>query len=59
MKEKKIEIAYQFAQLSELSEEEQTLVKKAKTATQNSYANYSHFHVGCLLVGGWQHRDRC
>lgn len=30
MKEKKIEIAYQFAQLSELSEEEQTLVKKAK-----------------------------
>ena len=54
MKEKKIEIAYQFAQLSELSEEEQTLVKKAKTATQNSYANYSHFHVGaaCLLEDG-------
>ena len=54
MKERKIEIEYQFAQLSELSEEEQALVNKAIAATRNSYANYSHFHVGaaCLLADG-------
>jgi len=54
MKERTIKIEYQFAQLSELSEEEKTLVAKAITATQNSYANYSHFHVGaaCLLADG-------
>ena len=46
MKERKIEIKYQFAQLSELSEEEKALVEKAIAATNNSYANYSHFHVG-------------
>ena len=54
MKERKIEIEYQFAQLEELSQEEQNLVKKAIAATQNSYANYSHFYVGasCLLEDG-------
>ena len=54
MKEKRIEIEYQFAQPEELSKEEQTLVEKAKAATNNSYANYSHFHVGaaCLLSDG-------
>ena len=54
MKERTIKIEYQFAQLSELSEEEKTLVAKAITATQNSYADYSHFHVGaaCLLADG-------
>lgn len=54
MKERKIEIEYQFAQLEELSQEEQSLVKKAIAATQNSYANYSHFYVGasCLLEDG-------
>lgn len=54
MKEKTIEIKYQFAQLDELSKEEQVLVEKAKIATKNSYANYSHFHVGaaCQLSDG-------
>ena len=54
MTERKIEIEYQFVQLSELSKEEQDLVEKAKAATSNSYANYSHFHVGaaCLLEDG-------
>lgn len=54
MKEKIIEIKYQFVQQEELSKEEQTLVEKAKAATNNSYANYSHFHVGaaCLLADG-------
>ena len=54
MKERKIEIEYQFAQLEELSQEEQKLVEKAIAATQNSYANYSHFYVGasCLLEDG-------
>ena len=54
MKEKTIKIEYQFAQLEELSKEEQQLVEKAMAATRNSYANYSHFHVGaaCLLEDG-------
>lgn len=54
MKEQTLNIQYQVAQLQELSEEEQTLVKKAMAATENSYANYSHFHVGaaCLLANG-------
>ena len=54
MKERKIEIEYQFAQFEELSLQEQKLVEKAKAATSNSYANYSHFNVGaaCLLADG-------
>lgn len=54
MTKRTITIEYQFAQLSELSEEEQTLIEKAKMATHNSYANYSHFNVGaaCLLDDG-------
>lgn len=54
MKEKIIKIEYQFAQLEELSDEEQNLVKQAIAATNNSYANYSHFNVGaaCLLADG-------
>jgi len=54
MKEKTIEIQYQFAQFEELGETERQLVNKAIAATQNSYANYSHFYVGaaCLLADG-------
>ncbi len=54
MKEKIIKIEYQFAQLDELEDREQDLVLKAIAATRNSYANYSHFHVGaaCLLADG-------
>ena len=52
MKEQTLNINYQIAELSELNETEQTLVKKAMEATNNSYANYSHFYVGaaCLLA---------
>ena len=54
MKEHTLHIQYQVAQLEELPTDEQLLVKKAKEATRNSYANYSHFHVGaaCLLADG-------
>lgn len=54
MKEKTLNIHYEVAQLGELSPEEQELVQQAKTATDNSYANYSHFHVGaaCRLADG-------
>ena len=54
MKEQTLNIQYQVAQLTELSDAEQDLVKKAMAATENSYANYSHFHVGaaCLLANG-------
>ena len=49
MKNLKIEIPYQFAQLEELSKDEQELILLAKEATKNSYANYSHFYVGAAL----------
>lgn len=54
MKEQSILIKYQVAQLEELCPEEQELVSKAIKATQNAYANYSHFHVGaaCRLENG-------
>lgn len=54
MKEQSLNIQYQVAQLDELSDIEQQLVKKAMEATNNSYANYSHFYVGaaCLLADG-------
>lgn len=49
MKNIRIELNMQFAQLDELMPQEQELVKKAIQATNNSYANYSHFHVGAAL----------
>ena len=54
MKEQSIHIKYQVVQMEELCLEEQELVNKAKEATKNSYANYSHFHVGaaCRLSDG-------
>ena len=58
MKEKKIEIAYQFAQLSELRGAD--VGKEGK----NCYPKFlrqlqSLPRGGRLLVGEWQHRDRC
>lgn len=54
MKELTLHIPYLLAQLEELSKEEQVLIEKAKEATNNAYANYSHFYVGaaCLLEDG-------
>ncbi len=45
----KIEINYDFVSESELSKEDLELVNRAKEATKNSYANYSHFNVGAAL----------
>ena len=43
-----------MVQPNELPSAEQALVQKAINATNNSYARYSHFHVGaaCLLANG-------
>lgn len=49
MKEQKIEIKMQFAQFDELSADDRNLVGRAIEATKNSYANYSHFHVGAAV----------
>lgn len=45
----KIEINYDFVSELELSKEDLELVNRAKEATKNSYANYSHFNVGAAL----------
>ena len=42
MKKLKIEINYDFCQPEELSAEDNQLIERAKAATSNSYANYSH-----------------
>jgi cytidine deaminase len=49
MKNIKLEVNMQLAQFEELSTDDQELVNKAIEATQNSYANYSHFHVGAAI----------
>ncbi|MFA6728765.1 MAG: cytidine deaminase [Prevotella sp.] len=49
MKNLTLSISYQMAQLSELSQEDQHLVHSAIQATANSYAHYSHFHVGAAV----------
>ena len=54
MQEKKIEISFISANLSELSAEEQQLVSSAKLAFKTAYAPYSGFLVGAsvLLANG-------
>lgn len=52
MKQLKLEINYQLCQLEELIEEERRLVERAKAATDNSYAKYSHFRVGAAVLLG-------
>ena len=49
MKEFDITIHVRCYTKEELSVEDSTLVDKAIAATQNSYANYSHFYVGAAL----------
>ena len=49
MKDLDLTIHYQFATMDELPQEEQELITAAIQATRNSYANYSHFHVGAAL----------
>lgn len=50
MKNIDLTIQYQFCQLEELNSEERMLVEKAIAATDNSYAIYSHFHVGAAVL---------
>ena len=50
MEELTLKSTIQVAQLSELSDAEQQLIEVAKQSTYNSYAPYSHFHVGAALL---------
>ena len=52
MKQVKLDIEIEFCSMDELSADEQIVVKCACAATRNSYANYSHFHVGAALMLG-------
>ena len=50
MQEKKIELSFILAHLSELSAEEQQLVANAKSALKTAYAPYSGFLVGASVL---------
>ena len=50
MQEKKIQLSFITAHLSELSEEEQQLVTNAKSALKTAYAPYSGFLVGASVL---------
>ncbi|KXB78435.1 cytidine deaminase [Prevotella sp. DNF00663] len=50
MENRKIEISYKYCQKEELDAVCQELIDKAIAATQNSYADYSHFYVGAALL---------
>ena len=50
MKEKKIELSFISAQLSELSSEEKQLVANAKSSLSTAYAPYSGFLVGASVL---------
>ena len=50
MKEKKIELSFISAELSELSTEEKQLVASAKSAVTTAYAPYSGFLVGASVL---------
>jgi len=50
MQEKKIELSFTLANLSELSAEEQQLVSNAKSAFKTAYAPYSRFLVGASVL---------
>ena len=49
MKEININIRVDLCALEELSEPDRELIALAMKATDNSYAEYSHFHVGAAL----------
>ena len=50
MKDLELNIQIRECQMDELTEDEQFLVTKAIESTNNSYARYSHFHVGAALL---------
>ncbi|MBQ8065041.1 MAG: cytidine deaminase [Prevotella sp.] len=50
MEELTLKSTVQVAHWSELTNEERLLIEKAKESTYNSYAPYSHFHVGAAIL---------
>ncbi len=50
MKELILKSTIQVAQFEELADIEQKLIEEAKRSTYNSYAPYSHFHVGAAIL---------
>ena len=50
MQEKKIELSFISAQLTELSSEEKQLVANAKSSLTTAYAPYSGFLVGASVL---------
>jgi cytidine deaminase len=50
MKELNLKPVIQECQMDELTNDEQFLLQKAIESTNNSYAKYSHFHVGAALL---------
>ena len=50
MQEKKIQLSFITAHISELSENEQQLVENAKSALKTAYAPYSGFLVGSSVL---------
>ena len=50
MQEKKIQLSFITAHISELSEKEQQLVENAKSALKTAYAPYSGFLVGSSVL---------
>ena len=49
MKELKLKPVIMECQMEELTNDEQFLLQKAIESTNNSYAKYSHFHVGAAI----------
>ena len=49
MKNLQLKIQIRECQMDELTSDEQYLVQKAIESTNNSYAPYSHFHVGAAI----------
>ena len=50
MKELNLKPIIMVCQMDELSNDEQFILSKAIEMTNNSYAKYSHFHVGAALL---------
>lgn len=49
MKKININISIDHCQIDELSDDDRELVERALKATENAYAEYSHFYVGAAL----------
>ena len=50
MKELALKSTIYVANFDELTDQERELIEQAKASTYNSYAPYSHFHVGAALL---------